>query len=204
MKKLLVLLLALVMVLSCTAFAEDITIAIVSQNQGNPVFYDLEVGARETAEKLGINFEWYAPETADSIKEAELIEAAANAGAQGIGVVPLDVTLTTTMEMVAKQGVKGMFSNPRLYIFHSIKLIGVPVIIALIAKVATLGMADSYNVILFCTVISSLPSAASITMLAEIYDINPEYAAQAVGSSSLISIGTLPLLYFIGDLIAKL
>jgi ribose transport system substrate-binding protein len=105
MKKLLVMLLALVMVLSCTAFAEDITIAIVSQNQGNPVFYDLEVGARETAEKLGINFEWYAPETADSIKEAELIEAAANAGAQGIGVVPLDVTLTTTMEMVAKQGV---------------------------------------------------------------------------------------------------
>ena len=106
MKKLLVLLLALVMVLSCAAIAEeDITIAIVSQNQGNPVFYDLEVGARETAEKLGINFEWYAPETADSIKEAELIEAAANAGAQGIGVVPLDVTLTTTMEMVAKQGV---------------------------------------------------------------------------------------------------
>jgi ribose transport system substrate-binding protein len=105
MKKLLVLLLALVMVFSCAAFAEDITIAIVSQNQGNPVFYDLEVGARETAEKLGINFEWYAPETADSIKEAELIEAAANAGAQGIGVVPLDVTLTTTMEMVAKQGV---------------------------------------------------------------------------------------------------
>ena len=106
MKKLLVLLLALVMAFSCAAFAEEeITIAIVSQNQGNPVFYDLEVGARETAEKLGINFEWYAPETADSIKEAELIEAAANAGAQGIGVVPLDVTLTTTMEMVAKQGV---------------------------------------------------------------------------------------------------
>ena len=106
MKKLLVLLLALVMALSCAAFAEeDITIAIVSQNQGNPVFYDLEVGARETAEKLGVKFEWYAPETADSIKEAELIEAAANAGAQGIGVVPLDVTLTTTMEAVAKQGV---------------------------------------------------------------------------------------------------
>lgn len=106
MKKVLVLLLALVMALGCAAFAEEeITIAIVSQNQGNPVFYDLEVGARETAEKLGVNFKWYAPETADSIKEAELIEAAANAGAQGIGVVPLDVTLTTTMEAVAKRGV---------------------------------------------------------------------------------------------------
>ena len=90
----------------CSAFAEDITIAIVSQNQGNPVFFDLEVGARETAEKLGVNFKWYAPETPDSIKEAELIEAAANAGADGIGVVPLDVTLTTTMKAVADRGVK--------------------------------------------------------------------------------------------------
>ncbi len=106
MKKVLVALLAIAMALGCfAAFAEDITIAIVSQNQGNPVFYDLEVGARETAEKLGVKFEWYAPETADSIKEAELIEAAANAGAQGIGVVPLDLTLTTTMEAVANRGV---------------------------------------------------------------------------------------------------
>jgi ribose transport system substrate-binding protein len=83
----------------------DIKIAIVSQNQGNPVFYDLEAGARDTAKKLGIQFEWYAPETGDSVKEAELIEAAANAGAHGIGVVPLDVTLQTTMQAVSKRGV---------------------------------------------------------------------------------------------------
>lgn len=106
MKKVLATLLILVLVSGAfAAFAEDITIAIVSQNQGNPVFFDLEVGARETAEKLGVNFKWYAPETPDSVKEAELIEAAANAGAQGIGVVPLDITLTTTMKAVAKRGV---------------------------------------------------------------------------------------------------
>ncbi|MEG1515475.1 MAG: substrate-binding domain-containing protein [Clostridia bacterium] len=102
-----VLILALLM-LGATAFAQenkDITIAIVSQNQGNPVFFDLEVGARETAEKLGINFKWYAPETGDSVKEAELIEAAANAGAQGIGVVPLDNTLATTMEAMTQRGI---------------------------------------------------------------------------------------------------
>lgn len=109
MKKFLSIMLVLVLafgVVSTAAFADDtVKIAIVSQNQGNPVFYDLEVGARETAEKLGVEFEWYAPETADSVKEAELIEAAANAGAQGIGVVPLDVTLTTTMKAVSDGGV---------------------------------------------------------------------------------------------------
>jgi predicted permease len=41
-------------------------------------------------------------------------------------------------------------------------------------------------------------------MLAELYDLNPEYAAQTVGSSSILSIGTLPLLYFLGDLVARL
>ena len=108
MKKFLSVLLVVILVLSIStiAFADDaVKIAIVSQNQGNPVFYDLEVGARETAEKLGVDFEWYAPETADSVKEAELIEAAANAGCQGIGVVPLDVTLTTTMKAVSDRGV---------------------------------------------------------------------------------------------------
>jgi len=83
----------------------DIKIAIVSQNQGNPVFFDLEAGARDMAQKLGVRFEWYAPETGDSVKEAELIEAAANAGAHGIGVVPLDVTLQTTMQSVSRRGV---------------------------------------------------------------------------------------------------
>lgn len=104
-KKLLVFLTLLMLVTSFTVFAEDVTIAIVSQNQGNPVFYDLEKGARETAEKLGVNFKWYAPETPDSVKEAELIEAAANAGAKGIGVVPLDDTLMTTMKAVSERGV---------------------------------------------------------------------------------------------------
>ncbi|MBQ8341110.1 MAG: hypothetical protein IJY22_01870 [Clostridia bacterium] len=72
------------------------------------------------------------------------------------------------------------------------------------AKLVTLGMADSYRTVLFCTVIAALPSAATITMLSEMYDISPAYAAQTVGSSSLLSVGTLPLMYFIGDLIARL
>jgi ribose transport system substrate-binding protein len=83
----------------------DIKITIVSQNQGNPVFFDLEVGAREAAAKLGVQLDWVAPETGDSVKEAELIEAAANAGAHGIGVVPLDSTLATTMQAVSKRGI---------------------------------------------------------------------------------------------------
>jgi ABC-type sugar transport system substrate-binding protein len=85
--------------------ASEIKIAIVSQDQSNAVFTDLENGARAKAKELGVKLDWFAPETADAVKEAELIEAAANAGAHAIGVVPLDTTLVTTLQMVAKRGI---------------------------------------------------------------------------------------------------
>ena len=68
--------------------AKDIKIAIVNQNQGNPVFLDLEVGAKDKAKELGIQFEWTAPPTADAVAQAEMIESIANKGVDAIGVVP--------------------------------------------------------------------------------------------------------------------
>jgi hypothetical protein len=41
-------------------------------------------------------------------------------------------------------------------------------------------------------------------MLAELYDLDAPYAARVVGSTSILSLATLPLLYFIGDCIARL
>ena len=121
-----------------------------------------------------------------------------------LGDLCLPISVLITGALISKQGLKRMLLNKRLYLFNAIKLFAIPLVVCLIAKLVTLGMTDSYRIILFCTVISALPSAASITMLAEIYDISPEYAAQCVGSSSILSIGTLPLLYFIGDLVARL
>ena len=116
--------------------------------------------------------------------------------------MPISVLITGAL--IAKQGLRRMARTPALYLFNAIKLLGIPLVVCLVAKLVTLGMADSYNTILFCTVIAALPSGATISMLGEMYDISPEYAAQCVGSSSILSIGTLPLLYFIGDLIARL
>ena len=116
--------------------------------------------------------------------------------------MPISVLITGAL--IAKQGLIRMARTPSLYVFNAIKLLGIPLVVCLVAKLVTLGMADSYNTILFCTVIAALPSGATISMLGEMYDISPEYAAQCVCSSSILSIGTLPLLYFIGDLIAKL
>jgi ribose transport system substrate-binding protein len=116
MKKALALALALLFVVSLATYAQkaaatqtkeakDIKIAIVSQNQGNPVFLDLEAGANDKAAELGIQFEWVAPPTADAVAMAEMIETLSNSGTDAIGVVPLNSTLNDPMQKASEKGV---------------------------------------------------------------------------------------------------
>lgn len=121
-----------------------------------------------------------------------------------LGNLCMPVSVLITGSLLATQPLLKMFKNPRLYLFNFFKLLLLPVLVAFVAKLCTLGMADNTRIILFCTVIAALPSASTITMLSDMYDIDPGYAAQTVGSSSLLSLATLPLLYFLGDFIAKL
>jgi len=85
--------------------AADVRIAVVNQDQSNPVFYDLEMGSKDTAKKLGIQLEYMAPESYNLVKEAELFESAANAGFHAIGIVVGDSTLQVPMEQVSKRGI---------------------------------------------------------------------------------------------------
>ena len=58
-----------------------------------------------------------------------------------------------------------------------------------------LGMSEFF--ILFATVMASLPCAAIVTMLGELYDISPGYAVELVGASTLFSpITIIPLVTF--------
>ena len=52
---------------------------------------------------------------------------------------------------------------------------------------------------------AALPSATSVTMFCELYDIEEApYASQIVGSNSLLCLGTLPLIMFLADLIIQI
>ena len=121
-----------------------------------------------------------------------------------LGNLCLPISVLVTGALLATQDFKKMLLDKRLYLFNAIKLIAIPLLVCLLAKLVTLGMSDSYSIVLFCTVISALPCAATISMLAETYDLDSPYAARMVGSTSILSLATLPLLYFIGDLIARL
>ena len=121
-----------------------------------------------------------------------------------MGSLCMPISVMITGALLAKQRARDILGNPRIYLFNAIKLLLLPLAVCLLTKLCTMGLSGSYEIIMFCTVIAALPSASTITMLAELYDIKPEYAAQTVGTSSLLSVASLPLLYFLGDLIARL
>jgi len=120
MKRLVIIAIVLCLTASVAVFAQaeapakeakDIRIAIVNQNQGNPVFLDLEAGAKDKAAEIGVQLEWTAPPNPDSVAQAEMIEAVANSGVDAIGVVPLDSTLNDVMQKQSEKGIYMMAIN---------------------------------------------------------------------------------------------
>ncbi|GEM_PF-1351122 len=82
-----------------------IKIGFVNMSSGNPVFYDLELGVKETAAKMGIDVEWVAPATADAVQQATLVEQISNTGIDALAVVPYTQQLETSMKAASEKGI---------------------------------------------------------------------------------------------------
>ena len=89
--------------------------------------------------------------------------------------------------LLATRTAKQIFGSAKIYILCIFKLIIMPVLVCCILKLVGLE-----NWILFAAAVTAMPSATMVTMLAELYDINPAYSAQSVGSTSLFSVITMP------------
>lgn len=99
---------------------------------------------------------------------------------------PISVLITGAL--IATVPLTSTLKNKSLYLHSAIKLIGLPVLVCLLAKLC--GLNDTF--VMFCTVMAGLPSASVITMLTELHDIEPVYASQTVGMTSLLTTATLP------------
>ena len=110
---------------------------------------------------------------------------------------PISVLITGAL--LATRTPKQIFGSPKIYYFAAMKLIALPIIVCLIGKLIGLP----HDMILFATVEAALPSAASITMFSEMYGLNSGYASQTVGTSSLLSVGTMPLILLLAEWIVR-
>ncbi len=102
--------------------------------------------------------------------------------------------------LIATRTAKQIFCDRRMYYLSLMRLIIMPLVICVLAKVV--GLPD--YMVLFATAAAALPSATNITMFAEIYDIAPGYAAQTVGVTSLFTVVTLPCIMLCANWIVGL
>lgn len=101
--------------------------------------------------------------------------------------------------LLATRSLKQIFCTWKIYLLTAVKLILLPLAVCLFLKLVGLD-----NWIIFAAAVISMPSATTVTMLAELYDINPGYSAQAVGTTSIFSVATMPLVMILAQKIAEL
>ena len=102
--------------------------------------------------------------------------------------------------LLSTRTLKQMFGSGKVYYLCALKLIAIPLVFCLLTKI--LGFSDFW--VLFITACSAMPCASSTSMFAELYDTAPEYSAQCVGTSTLLSLATMPLLILIAQQILQI
>lgn len=112
-----------------------------------------------------------------------------------LGSLCTPISVLVTGALIATIPLSKMFTNKKLYLHSAIKLIAFPIVICLLAKLVGLG--DTY--ILLVTAMAGMPSAATVTMLGELYDIDPAYASQTVGLTSILCTFTLPVIMMLAQ-----
>ena len=99
------------------------------------------------------------------------------------------ISLLITGALIATQKPKQIVASPTLYYFNLLKLFVLPLIVCLITKL--IGLSETYA--LFATAAAALPAASSVAMMAELYRLDSGYSSLIVGTSSLISVLSMPL-----------
>lgn len=105
------------------------------------------------------------------------------------------ISLLITGGLLATIPLKKLFGTPSLYAHSAVSLFAFPMVVCVLTKLMRLP--DQY--ILFCTVMAGLPAASSVTMLGELHNIDPAYASQIVGITSVLTTVTLPVVFLFAE-----
>lgn len=115
-----------------------------------------------------------------------------------IGSLCTPVSLLVLGGVLATYPIKKLVGDPKVYFVCLIKLIVFPILAFLLTKYA-LGFDE--KICMFTMVMASLPTASATNMFAELYDIEPGYAATCVGMTTALSVVTLPLMVYVATLL---
>ena len=115
-----------------------------------------------------------------------------------VGDMTFPLSMIIIGSLISDIKLKDMFLSLRNYYYIFIKLIFIPVLTALICYILKLPTLLIY----MGTVMTALPSAANVAIFAETYGADSKAGAINVGLSTLMSIGTIPLvIYFLTNVL---
>ncbi len=117
---------------------------------------------------------------------------------------PISVLITGSL--IATQSIKKIFCSWKIYYFNAVKLVVLPLIICLISKIIiTLIPVEGLDIYAkFFTAAAALPAASSVSMMSETYGLDSGYSSLAVGTSSVLSVLSLPLTMMLAQLILNM
>ena len=101
--------------------------------------------------------------------------------------------------LLATRSVAQIFGSAKVYYLCLFKLALIPIFFCFATKL--LGFSDFW--VLFITAISGMPAASATSMFAELYDTAPGFSAQGVGTSTLLSVATMPLVILLASEVVK-
>ncbi len=101
--------------------------------------------------------------------------------------------------LLSNRSLKQIFGSGKVYYLCLFKLIVIPLFFCFTLKI--LGFSDFW--VLFITAVSGMPSASSTSMFAELYDTAPGFSAQGVGTSTLLSLATMPAVILLATEVVK-
>lgn len=109
------------------------------------------------------------------------------------------ISVLVTGALIATQSPKKIFCSWKIYYFNFVKLLAFPIIICLLSKIAVIAFGLPQIYATFMTAAAALPTASSVTMMAENYGLDSGYSSLTVGISSLLAVATLPLTMMIAQ-----
>ena len=111
-----------------------------------------------------------------------------------------------TGALIATQSPKRIFCSWKLYYFNIIKLFVLPILICLISKVLLILIPfDGIEIYAtFLTAAAALPAASTVSMMSETYGLDSGYSSVVVGTSSIISVLSMPLTLMLAQWILSL
>ena len=117
-----------------------------------------------------------------------------------LGSICTPLSMIITGALLSRRSIKQIFACGKVYYLAAFKLIALPLIIAFAMKI--LGFSSYW--VSFVSVLTAMPCAATISMFAEVNDVNPGFAAQTVGTTSLLSVFTMPAVIWLSTKVADL